>query len=149
MLSATDPLDHWRTLPIKQQPSWYAPEAAAEVSAELATLPPLVFAGEVDILREKLGRAAAGEAFLLQGGHGQSQRLAGHAEGLCQGAVRRQPQPARPLLNDGLAQRLLYSYLLAEPFRLQCIKLYALVQHPLAIHEIASFSLPGRSRSAS
>ena len=68
MLLKTDPLDHWRTLPIKQQPSWYAPEAAAEVSAELATLPPLVFAGEVDILREKLGRAAAGQAFLLQGG---------------------------------------------------------------------------------
>nr|WP_295795608.1 3-deoxy-7-phosphoheptulonate synthase [uncultured Microbacterium sp.] len=68
MLLKTDPLDHWRTLPIKQQPSWYAPEAAAEISAELATLPPLVFAGEVDILREKLGRAAAGQAFLLQGG---------------------------------------------------------------------------------
>ena len=68
MLLKTDPLDHWRTLPIKQQPSWYAPEAAAEVSAELATLPPLVFAGEGDILREKLGRAAAGQAFLLQGG---------------------------------------------------------------------------------
>ncbi len=30
--------------------------------------PPLVFAGEVDILRERLARAARGEAFLLQGG---------------------------------------------------------------------------------
>ena len=38
------------------------------MSAEIATLPPLVFAGEVDILRERLARAAAGDAFLLQGG---------------------------------------------------------------------------------
>ena len=63
-----DPLDHWRTLPIKQQPTWYDAEAVAAVSAEIATLPPLVFAGEVDNLRDRLARAAAGEAFLLQGG---------------------------------------------------------------------------------
>ncbi|WP_150951498.1 class II 3-deoxy-7-phosphoheptulonate synthase [Microbacterium testaceum] len=61
-------LDHWRTLPIKQQPQWYDEAAVAAASAELATLPPLVFAGEVDILRERLARAAAGQAFLLQGG---------------------------------------------------------------------------------
>ncbi|MDN6332271.1 MAG: 3-deoxy-7-phosphoheptulonate synthase class II, partial [Micrococcaceae bacterium] len=35
---------------------------------ELASLPPLVFAGEVDILRERLAAAAQGHAFLLQGG---------------------------------------------------------------------------------
>lgn len=40
----------------------------AEVQAELAALPPLIFAGEADQLREKLARAARGEAFLLQGG---------------------------------------------------------------------------------
>lgn len=61
-------LDHWRTLPIKQQPQWYDEAAVAAASAELATLPPLVFAGEVDILRDRLARAAAGRAFLLQGG---------------------------------------------------------------------------------
>jgi 3-deoxy-7-phosphoheptulonate synthase len=61
-------LDAWRTLPIKQQPSWPDPAAAAAASAELATLPPLVFAGEVDMLRDRLARAARGEAFLLQGG---------------------------------------------------------------------------------
>ncbi|MBQ9915631.1 class II 3-deoxy-7-phosphoheptulonate synthase [Microbacterium sp. NPDC016588] len=61
-------LDHWRTLPIKQQPQWYDEAAVAAASAELATLPPLVFAGEVDILRDRLARAAAGQAFLLQGG---------------------------------------------------------------------------------
>ncbi len=61
-------LDAWRTLPIKQQPQWDDPEAVGAASAELATLPPLVFAGEVDILRERLARAASGQAFLLQGG---------------------------------------------------------------------------------
>lgn len=61
-------LDHWRTLPIKQQPQWYDEAAVAAASAELATLPPLVFAGEVDNLRDRLARAAAGQAFLLQGG---------------------------------------------------------------------------------
>jgi len=61
-------LDHWRTLPIKQQPEWPDPAAVAAASAELASMPPLVFAGEVDQLRERLARAARGEAFLLQGG---------------------------------------------------------------------------------
>jgi 3-deoxy-7-phosphoheptulonate synthase len=61
-------LDYWRTLPIKQQPEWPDPDAALAASAEIATLPPLVFAGEVDQLRERLAKAARGEAFLLQGG---------------------------------------------------------------------------------
>ncbi|MGG7463077.1 MULTISPECIES: class II 3-deoxy-7-phosphoheptulonate synthase [unclassified Plantibacter] len=61
-------LDYWRELPIKQQPAWPDPEAVKRASAELATLPPLVFAGEVDMLRERLARAASGNAFLLQGG---------------------------------------------------------------------------------
>ncbi|WP_127475481.1 class II 3-deoxy-7-phosphoheptulonate synthase [Microbacterium sulfonylureivorans] len=68
MLQQLDSLDHWRNLPIKQQPVWPDPDAVAAVSAEIATLPPLVFAGEVDNLREKLGNAASGRAFLLQGG---------------------------------------------------------------------------------
>ncbi|WP_169078556.1 class II 3-deoxy-7-phosphoheptulonate synthase [Microcella alkalica] len=79
MVDATEPvisadpavlagLDHWRTLPIKQQPEWPDPAAVAAASAELASMPPLVFAGEVDQLRERLARAARGEAFLLQGG---------------------------------------------------------------------------------
>ncbi|MCT9819888.1 3-deoxy-7-phosphoheptulonate synthase class II [Microbacterium sp. W1N] len=65
--SQTD-LDRWRSLPIKQQPQWGDADAVAAVSAEIATLPPLVFAGEVDLLRERLARAASGRAFLLQGG---------------------------------------------------------------------------------
>ncbi|WP_223357068.1 MULTISPECIES: class II 3-deoxy-7-phosphoheptulonate synthase [unclassified Leifsonia] len=66
--SVIEGLDYWRTLEIKQQPTWPDAEAAAAASAEIATLPPLVFAGEVDQLRSRLARAAEGNAFLLQGG---------------------------------------------------------------------------------
>ncbi|GAA2091125.1 3-deoxy-7-phosphoheptulonate synthase class II [Pseudolysinimonas kribbensis] len=61
-------LDYWRDLPIKQQPAWPDLAEAAAASAEIASYPPLVFAGEVDMLRERLARAARGESFLLQGG---------------------------------------------------------------------------------
>ncbi|MGT2460432.1 class II 3-deoxy-7-phosphoheptulonate synthase [Sinomonas atrocyanea] len=61
-------LDNWRSLPISQQPSWSDPDVFRAAIAELSILPPLVFAGEVDLLRERLAAAARGEAFLLQGG---------------------------------------------------------------------------------
>jgi len=58
----------WPDLPAAQQPVW--PDAArlAEVTAELAVVPPLVFAGECDLLMTDLGKAARGEAFVLMGG---------------------------------------------------------------------------------
>lgn len=61
-------LDNYLNLPALQQPNWPDSVAVAAVRAELATLPPLVFAGEVDILRTRLAQAASGKAFLLQGG---------------------------------------------------------------------------------
>ncbi|MGO2931443.1 class II 3-deoxy-7-phosphoheptulonate synthase [Microbacterium sp.] len=61
-------LDTWRDLPIKQQPTWPDSERVADISRQIAALPPLVFAGEVDNLRDRLARAASGGAFLLQGG---------------------------------------------------------------------------------
>jgi 3-deoxy-7-phosphoheptulonate synthase len=61
-------LDAWRDLPIKQQPVWGDSEAVSRVTAELSKLPPLVFAGEVDQLKDRLAQVAAGNAFLLQGG---------------------------------------------------------------------------------
>ena len=61
-------LDHWRSLPIKQQPVWPDPAVAAVVAEELSSVPPLVFAGEVDVLRERLANVARGDGFLLQGG---------------------------------------------------------------------------------
>jgi 3-deoxy-7-phosphoheptulonate synthase len=61
-------LDDWRSLPASQQPSWADAGAFARSVAELSILPPLVFAGEVDLLRHRLADAAQGRAFLLQGG---------------------------------------------------------------------------------
>lgn len=61
-------LDSYRELVAKQQPNWSDPSQVQAASAELAAQPPLVFAGEVDRLRERLAAAARGEAFLLQGG---------------------------------------------------------------------------------
>jgi 3-deoxy-7-phosphoheptulonate synthase len=61
-------LDNYATLAAAQQPTWPDAGKLAEVRAELAKMPPLVFAGEVDILRARLAAAAQGKAFLLQGG---------------------------------------------------------------------------------
>ena len=61
-------LDFWRTLPVKQQPSWPDPQALRAAYAELSALPPLVTAPEVRSLTDHLAAVARGEAFLLQGG---------------------------------------------------------------------------------
>ncbi|MDO5700444.1 MAG: 3-deoxy-7-phosphoheptulonate synthase class II [Bowdeniella nasicola] len=61
-------LDHWRTLPATQQPTWPDPDVLNHVLEELSATPPLVFAGEADDLKARMAAAAAGEAFVLQGG---------------------------------------------------------------------------------
>jgi 3-deoxy-7-phosphoheptulonate synthase len=61
-------LDAWRSLRAAQQPQWPDPDAVRQAAAELASFPPLVFAGEADVLTDKLAAAGRGEAFLLQGG---------------------------------------------------------------------------------
>jgi 3-deoxy-7-phosphoheptulonate synthase len=61
-------LDAWRDLPVVQQPTWQDSKVYESSLAELSALPPLVFAGEVDVLRGRLAEAAEGRAFLLQGG---------------------------------------------------------------------------------
>ncbi len=61
-------LDAWRDLPISQQPTWSDADVFKASVKELSVVPPLVFAGEVDVLRERLAAAAQGKAFLLQGG---------------------------------------------------------------------------------
>jgi len=61
-------LDAWRHRPAAQQPDWPDPAAVAAISREIARIPPLVFAGECDSLRERLAAVARGEAFVLQGG---------------------------------------------------------------------------------
>jgi len=61
-------LDNYVNLTAAQQPTWPDQSAVAAARSELAKKPPLVFAGEVDILRTRLAAAAEGKAFLLQGG---------------------------------------------------------------------------------
>ena len=51
-----------------QQPAWPDHDRLDAVVERLGILPPLVFAGECDQLRERLAAVARGEAFLLQGG---------------------------------------------------------------------------------
>src|ERR1700712_3215977 len=60
--------DSWRAKPVLQVPDYPNAKALADVEAQLATFPPLVFAGEARNLKKALGRVAKGEAFLLQGG---------------------------------------------------------------------------------
>lgn len=61
-------VDAYKDLVAKQQPSWPDAEALARVVARLERVPPLVFAGEADVLREHFAAAGRGEAFVLQGG---------------------------------------------------------------------------------
>jgi 3-deoxy-7-phosphoheptulonate synthase len=61
-------LEAWRDRPAAQQPDWPDPVAVMAVTREIARLPPLVFAGECDCLKDRLAAVARGEAFVLQGG---------------------------------------------------------------------------------
>jgi 3-deoxy-7-phosphoheptulonate synthase len=58
----------WPDLPAAQQPPWPDADELAAALAELAILPPLVFAGECDLLAARLADAAQGRAFVLMGG---------------------------------------------------------------------------------
>ncbi|MEI6486055.1 MAG: 3-deoxy-7-phosphoheptulonate synthase class II [Sphingomonadales bacterium] len=60
--------DSWRRAEARQLPVY--PDAAAlqAIETELRSYPPLVFAGEARDLTDRLADAAAGNAFLLQGG---------------------------------------------------------------------------------
>lgn len=60
--------DSWRTKPIEQAPIYPDLDQLAQVEEQIASFPPLVFAGEARELKAKLARVAQGEAFLLQGG---------------------------------------------------------------------------------
>ncbi len=59
---------NWRSKPRVQMPDYTDAAALAKVEAQLSQYPPLVFAGEARRLKQHLGAAGRGEAFLLQGG---------------------------------------------------------------------------------
>ncbi len=58
----------WKNCTALQQPNWPDETKLNEVLAQITTLPPLVFAGEIRDLKASLAKAVEGEAFLLQGG---------------------------------------------------------------------------------
>ncbi|MGE0603101.1 MAG: 3-deoxy-7-phosphoheptulonate synthase class II, partial [Xanthobacteraceae bacterium] len=60
--------DSWRKKPIVQVPDYPDQKALEQVEKQLASFPPLVFAGEARALKRALGAVASGDAFLLQGG---------------------------------------------------------------------------------
>ncbi len=55
-------------MPISQVPAYPDGAALAETEKQLASYPPLVFAGEARKLKKQLAAVSAGEAFMLQGG---------------------------------------------------------------------------------
>ncbi len=58
----------WQSRFAHQQASYGDPARLAAIVDEIGRLPPLVTSWEIEQLRESLGRAANGEAFVLQGG---------------------------------------------------------------------------------
>ncbi|MGA1220266.1 MAG: 3-deoxy-7-phosphoheptulonate synthase, partial [Ilumatobacteraceae bacterium] len=58
----------WKDHPIKQQPAWPDEAAYDRALKDIASMPPLVFAGEARSLQANLAKVAAGNAFLLQAG---------------------------------------------------------------------------------
>ena len=58
----------WRAHPIKQQPTWPDEGEYDAALKQIASMPPLVFAGEARSLQSALARVAAGNAFPLQAG---------------------------------------------------------------------------------
>src|SRR3954463_11755412 len=67
-MSASWTPSSWRARPAGQQPEWPDEGRLDDVLKRLATLPPLVFAGEARRLTAALGDVAEGRAFLLQAG---------------------------------------------------------------------------------
>lgn len=60
--------DSWRQRPAAQQPRYADLAALENATAELAKLPPLVTAWEIESLKQQLAAAAGGRRFVLQGG---------------------------------------------------------------------------------
>ena len=60
--------DSWHAYPAAQQPDWPDQAALDRSLKALASMPPLVFAGEARQLTQRLAQVARGEAFLLQAG---------------------------------------------------------------------------------
>jgi 3-deoxy-7-phosphoheptulonate synthase len=58
----------WQAFPAEQQPDWPDAGSLDQALKQIASYPPLVFAGEARSLQASLAQVAAGNAFLLQAG---------------------------------------------------------------------------------
>jgi 3-deoxy-7-phosphoheptulonate synthase len=58
----------WQGFPAAQQPAWPDENELTNALKQIASFPPLVFAGEARSLQASLGQVASGNAFLLQAG---------------------------------------------------------------------------------
>ena len=58
----------WRSLPIKQQPTYENQAQLKKAENQLSSFPPLVSPDEIEKLKTELAQVSRGEAFLLQGG---------------------------------------------------------------------------------
>ncbi len=67
MVNAWAP-ESWRSKPIRQMPEYRDQAALSATEKTLASMPPLVFAGEARALKTALAGVAEGNGFLLQGG---------------------------------------------------------------------------------
>lgn len=72
-MTMTTPLDEWtadswRSKPVAQDTEYPDPAALEAVCATLRSLPPLVSPARIEQLRLELAQAAAGRAFVMQGG---------------------------------------------------------------------------------
>ncbi len=67
MASAWTPTS-WQSFPAAQQPTWPDQGALDRALKQIASYPPLVFAGEARSLQAGLAQVCAGNAFLLQAG---------------------------------------------------------------------------------
>ncbi|KAL0726400.1 hypothetical protein Bca4012_022493 [Brassica carinata] len=61
-------LDSWKSMKALQLPEYPDQKDLDSVLETISSYPPIVFAGEARKLEEKLGQAAMGQAFMLQGG---------------------------------------------------------------------------------
>ena len=68
MSSTVPDLEALRALGPAQQPDYPDRAAVDAAVARLRTMPPLVFAGECDELKDKIAAVSRGESFMLMGG---------------------------------------------------------------------------------
>ena len=61
-------LDAWREMDPQQQPNYLDENALDEALTSLRSSPPLIFAGEAVVLKQRIAAASRGEAFVLAGG---------------------------------------------------------------------------------